>query len=213
VTDWFINSAVHSYIQKATESIKRCLPQLIWRWKSKVMKRSKNNLSWLLHNRPGKTLAPGLAPSARALITSTSSWLLRSAILSWTSPMHGEPRTCRPTIWPGPSPSTKDPNCPSELSPTDDPSPLHTQYTSWCRGYGHEYTLCGPVGTSADWFRTEFTRTQTDSISGLSYWYTNNSISCSDTTWQVIPNDTGIIGIQSIFLALLIRSISKSNWL
>ena len=56
---------------------------------------------------PGSSLDPVRAWRPRARMTSTSSRPLRSHNASWTSPKAGAAKTCRPTSWPGPKPSTK----------------------------------------------------------------------------------------------------------
>lgn len=62
---------------------------------------------------PGRIFEPGFGNKPLARMTSTSNipFLLYSAI--WMSPMEGEARTCRPTIWAGPRPSIKSPRWPS----------------------------------------------------------------------------------------------------
>ena len=62
---------------------------------------------------PGRTLEPGLLWRPRARITSTSKLPRLSQRLSWISPRTGEPRTWRPTSWPGPRPDMNSESWPS----------------------------------------------------------------------------------------------------
>ena len=68
---------------------------------------------------PGSSLAPCLACSPRARITSTSRLPFRSQRLIWMSPRLGDASACRPTICPGPKPSTKLENSPSGANRRD----------------------------------------------------------------------------------------------
>lgn len=74
---------------------------------------------------PGKSFDPVRAWSPRARITSTSNRPFRSHRASCTSPKAGAAKTCLPTSWPGPRPSTKSANPPPAGSAVTRVNPTH----------------------------------------------------------------------------------------